>query len=47
MLDLGGAAASYSIALCNANPNLKAVVVDFKEPLEIALKQFLYLHEQV
>lgn len=37
MLDLGGAAASYSIALCTANPNLKAVVVDYKEPLEIAL----------
>jgi ubiquinone/menaquinone biosynthesis C-methylase UbiE len=37
MLDLGGGSASYSIALCTANPNLKAVVVDRKEPLEIAL----------
>ncbi|NEN95754.1 MAG: methyltransferase [Moorea sp. SIO3I7] len=37
MLDLGGGSGSYSIALCNANPNLTAVVVDLKEPLEIAL----------
>lgn len=36
MLDLGGGAASYSIALCSANPHLKAVVVDQKEPLAIA-----------
>ncbi|MFQ5874501.1 MAG: methyltransferase, partial [Dehalococcoidia bacterium] len=36
LLDLGGGAASYSIALCNANPQLKAVVVDQKEPLGIA-----------
>ena len=36
MLDLGGGAASYSIALCGANPGLKAVVVDRKEPLSIA-----------
>ena len=28
MLDLGGGAASYSIALCAANPDLHAVVVD-------------------
>ena len=36
LIDLGGGAASYSIALCEANPNLKAVVVDQKEPLSIA-----------
>lgn len=36
LLDLGGGAASYSIALCGANPQLKAVVLDQKEPLEIA-----------
>ena len=36
MLDLGGGAASYSIALCAANPELNAVVVDQKEPLSIA-----------
>ena len=36
MLDLGGGAASYSIALCGANPHLQAVVVDRKEPLNIA-----------
>lgn len=36
LLDLGGGAASYSIALCGANPQLKAVVLDSKEPLEIA-----------
>lgn len=29
-------AASYSIALCEANPGLRAVVIDRKEPLEIA-----------
>jgi predicted O-methyltransferase YrrM len=36
LIDLGGGAASYSIALCGANPQLKAVVVDEKEPLSIA-----------
>jgi predicted O-methyltransferase YrrM len=36
MLDLGGGAASYSIALCAANPQLHAVVIDAKEPLEVA-----------
>ena len=36
LLDLGGGTASYSIALCGANPQLKAVVVDRKEPLSIA-----------
>ena len=36
MLDLGGGAASYSIALCGANPQLHAVVVDQKEPLALA-----------
>ena len=36
LIDLGGGAASYSIALCNANPQLEAVVVDQKEPLSIA-----------
>ena len=36
LIDLGGGAASYSIALCEANPQLKAVVVDEKEPLSIA-----------
>lgn len=36
LIDLGGGAASYSIALCEANPGLRAVVVDRKEPLEIA-----------
>ena len=36
MLDLGGGAASYSIALCQANPELHSVVVDQKEPLALA-----------
>ena len=36
LLDLGGGTASYSIALCGANPQLRAVVVDEKEPLSIA-----------
>ena len=36
LLDLGGGAASYSIALCGANSHLRAVVVDSKEPLRIA-----------
>src|SRR5919106_1673897 len=36
LLDLGGGAASYSIALCGVNPQLNAVVVDQKEPLAIA-----------
>ena len=36
LLDLGGGTASYSIALCGANPQLRAVVVDQKEPLSIA-----------
>ncbi len=36
LIDLGGGAASYSIALCAANPQLKAVVVDQKEPLVVA-----------
>ncbi len=36
LIDLGGGAASYSIALCAANPQLKAVVVDQKEPLAVA-----------
>ncbi len=36
MLDLGGGAASYSIALCQANPRLESVVIDRREPLAIA-----------
>ena len=36
LLDLGGGTASYSIALCGANPQLKAVVIDRKEPLSMA-----------
>ena len=36
LLDLGGGTASYSIALCVANPQLRAVVIDHKEPLSIA-----------
>ncbi len=36
MLDLGGGAASYSIALCAANPHLHSTVIDAREPLEIA-----------
>ena len=36
LLDLGGGTASYSIALCGANPQLRAVVVDREEPLSIA-----------
>ena len=36
LVDLGGGAASYSIALCEAFPQLTAVVVDRKEPLSIA-----------
>ena len=38
LLDLGGGAGSYSMALCNYNPDLEAWVVDRKEPLEIAAK---------
>ena len=36
MLDLGGGTGSYSIALCDANPGLTAMVADQKEPLSIA-----------
>ena len=36
LVDLGGGAASYSIALCQAFPQLAAVVLDRKEPLSIA-----------
>ena len=36
LMDLGGGTASYSIALCGANLQLRAVVVDRKEPLSIA-----------
>ena len=36
LVDLGGGAASYSIALCEAFPQLTAVVADRKEPLSIA-----------
>lgn len=36
LVDLGGGAASYSIALCGANPRLRAVVIDLKEPLSVA-----------
>ena len=36
LVDLGGGAASYSIALCEAFPDLTAVVVDRQEPLSIA-----------
>ena len=36
LVDLGGGAASYSMALCEAYPELTAVVVDRKEPLSIA-----------
>lgn len=36
LVDLGGGAASYSIALCGANPQLRSVVVDHMEPLSIA-----------
>ena len=39
LLDLGGGAGSYSIALCQHNPELTAYVVDVKEPLEIAAEQ--------
>ena len=36
LVDLGGGAASYCIALCGANPELRAVVTDRSEPLSIA-----------
>ncbi|MDH3679651.1 MAG: methyltransferase, partial [Acidimicrobiia bacterium] len=36
LLDLGGGAGSYSIVLCEANPELRAVVIDAPEPLAIA-----------
>lgn len=36
LLDLGGGAGSYSLALCAANPEIKSFVVDQKEPLAIA-----------
>ena len=38
LLDLGGGAGSYSMALCNANPGLRAFVIDRKEPLDIAAR---------
>ena len=44
LLDLGGGAASYSIALCGANPQLSAVVVDQMEPLKIA-KSLVEVHQ--
>ena len=49
LLDLGGGAASYSIAFCGANPQLKAVVLDQKEPLVIAktLVDEHNLHDQI
>lgn len=49
MLDLGGGAASYSIALCAANPGLHSVVIDQKEPLSIArgLVEERSLQEQI
>lgn len=43
LLDMGGGSGSYSIALCKANTNLKAVILDLPEPLQCAaqiLKQF-------
>lgn len=36
MLDLGGGAASYSMALCAANPQLHSTVIDAPEPLAVA-----------
>lgn len=36
LLDIGGGAGSYSIALCQANPKLRAIVIDAPEPLAIA-----------
>ncbi|NEP59334.1 MAG: methyltransferase domain-containing protein [Symploca sp. SIO2G7] len=36
LLDLGGGAGSYSMALCSANPQLQAFVIDQAEPLAIA-----------
>ena len=49
LLDLGGGTASYSIALCGANPQLRAVVVDRKEPLSIArpLVEEHYLQDRI
>jgi predicted O-methyltransferase YrrM len=38
LVDLGGGAGSYSIALCQANPMLHSVVVDRAEPLVIAAR---------
>lgn len=36
LIDLGGGAASYSIALCKSNPQLLSVVIDAPEPLAVA-----------
>ena len=49
LLDLGGGAASYSIALCGAYPQLHAVVIDAKEPLSIArpLVEEHHLQDQI
>ena len=49
LLDLGGGTASYSIALCSANPQLRAVVVDRGEPLSIArpLVEEHYLQDRI
>ncbi|VFM95093.1 MAG: Ubiquinone/menaquinone biosynthesis C-methylase UbiE [Candidatus Kentron sp. G] len=36
LLDLGGGTGSYSIAICQAYPNIRADIVDQTEPLQIA-----------
>jgi cyclopropane fatty-acyl-phospholipid synthase-like methyltransferase len=38
LLDLGGGMGSYTVPLCKENPDLRADIVDQKEPLELALK---------
>ncbi len=46
LLDLGGGAGSYSMALCAAYPELKAFLVDQKEPLALALPLIKEQHLQ-
>lgn len=46
LLDLGGGQGSYSIALAKAYPELITVVIDYKQPLEIARELIAQHHLQ-
>jgi ubiquinone/menaquinone biosynthesis C-methylase UbiE len=36
LLDVGGGSGAFSIAFCAANPDLRATLIDFTEPLDVA-----------